>query len=149
MDVPDRGTPVMMTIGIRSSLFTDKTLDPIPLSGSIKFELVNLPRLYDRSTGPDTSFSLIPRRLPDGKGRFSQKNIPENLEHIVHKKANKPRAIAASFVTPANGSVSSKIPSLVPSPLIVIGIMFTIPIIARAATIRPKLADMFKEMAST
>jgi hypothetical protein len=83
------------------------------------------------------------------QGALQPKNIPENFEHIVHKNANKPRAMAASFVTPTSGSVSSKIPSLVPSPLIVIGIMFTIPIIARTARMRPKLADMFKEMAST
>ena len=86
--------------------------------------------------------------LPAGKGRFSQKITPENLEPMVHKNAIKPRAIAASLEMPKSGKVKSKIASLVPRPLMVTGMTFMMPISALQATIGPKPMPMFNEMAS-
>lgn len=67
---------------------------------------------------------------------------------MVHKKAKNPRAMAASFEAPEIGSVSSRTASLVPRPLMDIGIIFTIPINALQAIIKPKLTGIFNEIAS-
>ena len=78
----------------------------------------------------DIRFFFKARMLLEGNGCLSQKTIPENLEHRAHKNAAKPSAMAASLGTPESGSVRSRIASLVPRPLMEIGITFTIPISA-------------------
>ena len=67
---------------------------------------------------------------------------------MVHKKAKNPRAMAASFEAPESGSVSNRMASLVPRPLMDIGIIFAIPINALQAIIKPKPTDIFNEIAS-
>jgi hypothetical protein len=83
-----------------------------------------------------------------GRGRLSQKTIPENLKHKSHKNAKKLSAMAASFEASTRGNASKSTASLVPNPFIVTGITLTIPIRALHTITNTKLKLIFNDRAS-